>query len=98
MSQAILVTIARRYAAQPRNRRTFGNRLRQLAEFLIAPLSPDFNFGRYEGELRRPFPSKPEFAPESKVWRHQHNVGNAVPKHATQARLRATAREQALDF
>jgi NAD(P)H dehydrogenase (quinone) len=29
-------TIARRYAAQPRNRRTFGNWLREFAQFMIA--------------------------------------------------------------
>src|SRR5262249_6817313 len=33
-------TIARRYAAQPRNQRTVGNRLREFAQFMIAPLSP----------------------------------------------------------
>src|SRR5499427_6353688 len=31
-------TIARRYAALPRNQRTFGNWLRELAEFMLAPL------------------------------------------------------------
>jgi len=33
-------TIARRYAALPNNQRTFGNRLRRLAEFMMTPLSP----------------------------------------------------------
>jgi NAD(P)H dehydrogenase (quinone) len=50
-------TIARRYAALPRNQRSLGNRLRLFAQFLIAPLSPSFNFNRYDRELRRPFPS-----------------------------------------
>jgi NAD(P)H dehydrogenase (quinone) len=65
-------TIARRYAAQPRNKHIFGNWLREFAQFMIAPLSPGFNFGRYDRELRRPFPSEPQFAPESKVWRREH--------------------------
>jgi len=35
-------TITRRYAAQPRNQRTFGNWLREFAVFMIAPLSLEF--------------------------------------------------------
>jgi NAD(P)H dehydrogenase (quinone) len=71
-------TIARRYAALPRNRRTLGNRLRQLAEFIVVPLSPGFNLDRYDRELRRPFPSEPQFAPESKVWRREHAIPDAA--------------------
>ena len=70
-------TIARRYAALPHNRRTFGNVLRQLAQFLITPLSPGFDLDRYDRELRRPFPSEPQFAPESRVWRREHAVASA---------------------
>src|ERR1051325_10293950 len=69
-------SIARRYAALPGNRRTFGNRLRALAQFLMAPFSPGYNFERYDRELRRPFPSQPQFAPESEVWRSEHGIGS----------------------
>ena len=55
-------TIARRYAALPRNQRTFGNWLREFAQFMVAPLNPGFNLDRYDRELRRPFPSQPQFA------------------------------------
>jgi uncharacterized protein YbjT (DUF2867 family) len=72
-------TIARRYAALPRNRRTPGNWLRELARFAVAPLSPGFNLDGYDRELRRPFPSEPQFAPESKIWRREH-----VSAHAQQ--------------
>src|SRR5216683_2549563 len=65
-------TIARRYAALPRNRRALGNWLRQIAQFVIAPLSPGFDLDRYDRELRRPFPSEPRFAPDSKIWRREH--------------------------
>ena len=65
-------TIARRYAALPGNRRTFGNGLREFAQFMIVPLSPGFNFDRYDRELRRPFPSEPQFAPDSKIWQREH--------------------------
>jgi NAD(P)H dehydrogenase (quinone) len=67
-------TIARRYATLPRNQRTLGNWLREFAQFMIAPLSPGFNLDRYDRELRRPFPSEPQFAPDSKVWRREHAI------------------------
>ena len=72
-------TIARRYAALPGNRRTLRNALRQLAQFLITPLSPGFDLARYERELRTPVPSQPQFAPDSKVWRRLHDVRPARP-------------------
>jgi NAD(P)H dehydrogenase (quinone) len=71
-------TIARRYAALPGNQGTFGNWLRTVAQFLITPLSPGFNFGRYDRELRRPFPSQPQFATESKDWRREHDIAHAT--------------------
>ena len=71
-------TIARRYAAPFRNQRTFGNWLREFARFMLTPLSPGFNLDRYDRELRRPFPSMPQFAPESKVWRREHDITDAT--------------------
>jgi len=70
-------TIARRYAALPTNRRTFVNRFRQFAQFMATPLSPGFNLDRYDRELRRPFPSEPQLAPESSVWRREHAITQA---------------------
>jgi NAD(P)H dehydrogenase (quinone) len=67
-------TIARRYAAPFLNQRTFGNWLREFARFMLTPLSPGFNLDRYDRELRRPFPSKPQFAPKSIVWRREHGI------------------------
>ncbi|HUO26941.1 MAG TPA: NmrA family NAD(P)-binding protein [Candidatus Aquilonibacter sp.] len=67
-------TIVRRYVAQPRNQRTFGNRLRTVAQVLITPLSPGFNFDRYDRELRGPFPSRAQFATESEIWQREHGV------------------------
>jgi NAD(P)H dehydrogenase (quinone) len=67
-------TIARRYAALESNRRTLRNRLRTITEFFINPVSPGFNFSRYDRELRQPFPSRPQFSTESKVWRHEHGI------------------------
>jgi NAD(P)H dehydrogenase (quinone) len=69
-------TIARRYAEPFRNQRTFGNRFREFVQFLLTPLSPGFNLDRYDRELRCPFPSEPQFAPASKVWRREHGITN----------------------
>jgi NAD(P)H dehydrogenase (quinone) len=78
-------TIARRYAAQPRNQRKLGNWIREFVEFMIAPLSPGFNLDQYDRELRRPFPSEPQLAPEGKVWRREHGIADpaksAAPVH-----------------
>jgi len=49
-----LETIARRYAAQPRSQRTFGNWVHEFAQFMTAPLIPGFNLDRYDREQRRP--------------------------------------------
>ncbi|SKC98920.1 Uncharacterized conserved protein YbjT, contains NAD(P)-binding and DUF2867 domains [Burkholderia sp. CF099] len=70
-------TIARRYAALPGNRRAPGNWLRQFAQFVFAPLSPGFDLERYDRELRRPFPSEPQFASESEVWLREHAMAHA---------------------
>jgi uncharacterized protein YbjT (DUF2867 family) len=67
-------TIARRYAAMQRNRRSRTNARRELARFLVTPLSLGFDLHRYDRELRRPFPSRPQFAPESAIWQREHAV------------------------
>jgi uncharacterized protein YbjT (DUF2867 family) len=88
-------TIARRYAALPRNQRTLGNWLREFVQFMIAPLSPGFNLDRYDRELRRPFPSEPQFAPDSKVWRCEHSIADTLKPAASghgRAPIAATSR------
>jgi len=94
-------TIARRYAALPRNQRNFSNWLREFAQFMVAPLSPGFNLDRYDRELRRPFPSAPQFATDSKVWRREHAIADnfrpPAPVHG-KAPIAATSRGQSLEF
>jgi hypothetical protein len=84
-------TIARRYAAPFRNQRTFGNWLREFVQFLLTPLGPGFNLDRYDRELRRPFPSEPQFAPESKVWRREHDITDATNAAAPPHKIAASA-------
>jgi hypothetical protein len=57
---------------------------------MIAPLSPGFNFERYERELRRPFPSEPQFAPGSKVWWREHGIADPA-KSAASVHKKATS-------
>jgi len=45
---------------------------------MLVPLSPGFNFDRYDRELRRPFPQEPQFATDSKVWRREHGIAGAT--------------------
>jgi NAD(P)H dehydrogenase (quinone) len=83
-----------RYAALPRNQRTLGNRLREFVQFLITPFSTGCNFDRYDRELRRPFSSQPQFAPESEVWRREHGIaelGSPRPYETRSAANRARA-------
>src|SRR4051812_44082588 len=54
------------------------DRLREFAQFIIAPLSPGFNLDRYDRELRCPFPSEPLLAPESEIWRREHGIGDVA--------------------
>ena len=93
-------TIARRYATLPGNQRTFSNWLGGIAQFLITPLSPGFNFDRYDRELRRPFPSDPQFAPDSKVWRQEHATIDTTKPAALDhtPRPATTKRIQSLEF
>jgi NAD(P)H dehydrogenase (quinone) len=90
-------TIARRYAAQPRNQRSLGSWLRQFAQFMMAPLSPGFNLDRYDRELRRPFPSEPRFATESKVWRREHAIADPAKPAASVHEKATTATGQWLE-
>jgi len=75
--------IARRYAALPGNTRTLGNWVRQFAQFLITPLSPGFNWVRYDRGLRRPFPSQPQFSTESRIWRMEHGIADGTKSAAS---------------
>jgi NAD(P)H dehydrogenase (quinone) len=62
-------TTARRYAALPEAQRTFGNRLRTLADFLRTPLAPGYNPERLNRELRFPMSPTPRLAMGNERWR-----------------------------
>jgi hypothetical protein len=45
---------------------------------MITPFVPGFDLDRYDRELRRPFPSDPQLAPESDIWRREHVVAGTT--------------------
>lgn len=87
--------IARRYAALPENLPNLGNWLRQFTQFMVAPFIPRHNLARYDRELRRPFPSRPQLAPESDIWRREHNIAQTRPAGSLHANTRPIARQSA---
>ena len=68
---------------------------------MLAPLWPGFDLDRYDRELRRPFPSVPQFATDSKVWRREHAIGDnfkpPMPVHG-KAPTAATSSGQTLEI
>jgi uncharacterized protein YbjT (DUF2867 family) len=93
-------TVARRYAALPRNHRTLGNWVREFVQFILGPLSPGFDLDRYDRELRRPFPLVPQFATDSRVWRREHAIKNATkaePLDRGKTPITAASRGQRLE-
>jgi hypothetical protein len=55
---------------------------------------------RYDRELRRPFPSEPQLAPESNVWRRERSAADAArPADSSRdkARPAAACATEALD-
>ena len=108
MTHPILVTGAAggtqgspgRVVARLLNQRNLGNWLRQFEQFMMAPLSPGFQFDRYDRELRRPFPSEPQFALESNAWSREHGISDLAkpaPPVLERKATSATSRGQWLE-
>jgi hypothetical protein len=83
-------TIARRYAVLPRNQRTLANWLGEFAQFMARSAQPWFDLDRYDRELRRPFPSVPQFTTDSEVWRREHATAGIGKSAALRAPPRLT--------
>ncbi len=65
-------TIARRYAALPEAKRTFGNGLRAFADFMRIGMTPAYNLDRFEREQFHPVPPTPRFAIDDERWQVDH--------------------------
>ena len=62
-------TITRRYAAQPKARRTVGNTLRAFGAFMTVPIRPGMNPARYERRQGFPMPPSPRLAMQDAQWK-----------------------------
>ena len=65
-------TVARRHAARPEVKRTLGNQMRTLAEFMVVPFAPGVRPGRFEREMAFPIPPDPRLSSDSDRWRAEH--------------------------
>jgi uncharacterized protein YbjT (DUF2867 family) len=83
-------TITRRYAAQPKARRTIGNTLRAFGAFMTVPLRPGLNPARYERQQNFPMPSAPREAMQDEQWRAQR-AKTAASAKVTSLKLAASA-------
>jgi uncharacterized protein YbjT (DUF2867 family) len=64
-------TITRRYAAQPRARRTIGNTLRALGALMTVPFQTGLNPARYEHQHGFPMAAAPLLAMQDRQWQTQ---------------------------
>jgi len=66
------LTIARRYVGGPETRRTAGNFMRQLWNFMLTGLTPMHDLDKFDRFQQHPQPAQPRFSAQSAVWRHEH--------------------------
>jgi hypothetical protein len=65
-------TTARRYAALPFARPTFGNRLKAFVNFNLAPFYPGYNFDKWDEAMAFPRAPHPTLSIEDERWRREH--------------------------
>ena len=68
------LSIARRYVAGLDSRRTAGNLIRQVWNFMLIGLVPMHRLDRFDRRQQHPQPSQPRFSAQSKVWRAEHTA------------------------
>jgi NAD(P)H dehydrogenase (quinone) len=66
------LTIARRYANSPETRRTAGNFIRQVGNFLLTGLTPMHDLDRFDRLQQHPRPAHARLSAQSEIWRHEH--------------------------
>ena len=74
------LTIARRYVNGPDSRRTAGNLIRQVWNFMLTAVVPMHDLDRFDRRQQHPRPTHPRYAGESVVWRNEH-TSSADPTH-----------------
>lgn len=71
------LTIARRYVG-PETRRTPGNFLHQLGNFLLTGLVPMHRLDKFDRLQQHPRPARPRLSGESAVWRTEHTTPERI--------------------
>jgi len=66
------LTIARRYVNGPDTRRTAGNFIREVWNFMLVGLTPMHRLDKFDRLQQHPQPARPRFSGESVVWRNEH--------------------------
>ena len=66
------LTIARRYANGPETRRTAGNFIRQVGNFLLTGLTPMHDLDKFDRLQQHPQPAHPRLSAQSAIWQHEH--------------------------
>jgi len=66
------LTIARRYVNGPDTRRTAGNFIREVWNFMLVGLTPMHRLDRFDRLQQHPQPAHPRFSSQSAIWRHEH--------------------------
>ena len=70
-------TTARRYAAMPFAKQTFGNRLKAFINFNLTPFYPGYNLERWDREKGFPMPPNPTLSIDDERWQSEHSLQNA---------------------
>jgi NAD(P)H dehydrogenase (quinone) len=68
------LTIARRYVNGPDTRRTAGNIIRELWNFMLVGLTPAHRLEKFDRLQQHPQPAHPRHSGESVVWRNEHTT------------------------
>jgi NAD(P)H dehydrogenase (quinone) len=76
-------TIARRHAALPASRQSFGARLAVFARFLAVPILPGFDPVAYDLGQEQPVPPTPRLALDDADWRASHGSEGSAVVHGT---------------
>jgi uncharacterized protein YbjT (DUF2867 family) len=82
-------SIVRRYVDLPEVKRTLGNTVRTLAQFMTVPFQPGFDPVRYEREHDFPVPPQPLYNMDNPRWKMEH-TSPAVATDALVGALRAS--------
>lgn len=65
-------TTARRYAAMPFAKPTFGNKLKAFLNFNLSPFYFGYDLEKWDREMRFPVPPVPSLSIDDPRWRNEH--------------------------